>query len=218
MKMTADLLGAVDSSMASQCLAFCQTLASQGMDFSFSLTINSTFTFSLDTRKIKGNTTLAKKRLSPSTQRRNTRRREEFLKRKLNFGPLSPSASDAPADTSSASKSDGSAGVSSFPTSIVASSPLPSLQPSLEIPCILKARQLCEKTFNSQEDLKNHMMKAHYGGACVNCQLFDPRKKCKRRKDCITVYDCYRPKDFYSWQCAGHVFGKIDGVDHRCEE
>ena len=84
--------------MASQCLAFCQTLASQGMDFHFSLTINSNFSFSLDTRKIKGNSAVAKKRSSPSTQRRNARRREAFLKRKLNSGPLSPSAPDAPAE------------------------------------------------------------------------------------------------------------------------
>ena len=216
--MTADMLTG-DDSLASQCLAFCQTLASQGMDFHFSLTINSTFSFSLDTRKTKGNSTLVKKRSSPSTQRRNARRREEFLKRKLNFDPLSPSASDAPTDTSSASTPAGSAGVASSPTSFKAtSSPLPSLQPSLEIPCILQARQLCVKTFNSEEDHKNHMMKAHYGGACINCQLWDPRRKCKERKSCRTVYEYYRPGKYWTWQLAGSVFGKIDGVDHRCDE
>ena len=94
--MTADMTGG--DSLASQCLAFCQTLASQGMDFHFSLTINSNFSFSLDTRKIKGNSAVAKKRSSPSTQRRNARRREAFLKRKLNPVPLSPSAPDAPAE------------------------------------------------------------------------------------------------------------------------
>ena len=94
--MTADMTGG--DSLASQCLAFCQTLASQGMDFHFSLTINSNFSFSLDTRKTKGNSAVAKKRSSPSTQRRNARRREAFLKRKLNPVPLSPSASDAPAE------------------------------------------------------------------------------------------------------------------------
>lgn len=96
--MTADMTGG--DSLASQCLAFCQTLASQGMDFHFSLTINSNFSFSLDTRKTKGNSAVAKKRSSPSTQRRNARRREAFLKRKLNPVLLSPStsASDAPAE------------------------------------------------------------------------------------------------------------------------
>ena len=94
--MTADMTGG--DSLASQCLAFCQTLASQGMDFHFSLTINSNFSFSLDTRKTKGNSAVAKKRSSPSTQRRNARRREAFLKRKLNSVPLSPSAPDTPAE------------------------------------------------------------------------------------------------------------------------
>ena len=91
---------AMDSSLVSQCLAFCQTLANQGKDFSFNLTINSSFSFSLDTRESKVNPTLGKKRTSPSTQRRNARRREEFLRKKLNFSSVSHSASDSPADIS----------------------------------------------------------------------------------------------------------------------
>ena len=90
---------AMDSSLVSQCLAFCQTLANQGKDFSFNLT-NSTFSFSLDTRKSKVKDTLAKKRTSPSTKRRNERRREEFLRKKLNFSSVSSSALDVPADGS----------------------------------------------------------------------------------------------------------------------
>ena len=99
-----------------------------------------------------------------------------------------------------------------------ASSPV-SLAPELspvEFPCVLNARQLCVKTFTLEEDLKNHMMKAHYGGACINCQLWDPRKKCKERKSCRTVYDYYRHTQ--GWQCAGGVFGKVAGIDHRCDE
>ena len=88
---------AMNSSLVSQCLAFCQTLASQGKDFSFKLNINSTFSFSLDTRERTAKTTLGKKRTSPSTQRRNARRREEFLRKKLNFSSVSSSASDSPA-------------------------------------------------------------------------------------------------------------------------
>ena len=91
---------AMDSSLVTQCLAFCQTLANQGKDFSFNLTINSSFSFSLDTRESKVSSTLGKKRTSPSTQRRNARRREEFLRKKLNFSSVSSSASDSHADTS----------------------------------------------------------------------------------------------------------------------
>ena len=90
----------MNSSLVSQCLAFCQTLANQGKDFSFNLTINSSFSFSLDTRESKVSSTLGKKRTSPSTQRRNARRREEFLRKKLNFSSVSSSASDSHADTS----------------------------------------------------------------------------------------------------------------------
>ena len=86
----------MDSSLVSQCLAFCQTLASQGKTFNFKLT-NTSFSLSVDTRESDAKSTVAKKRISPSTQRRNARRREEFLKRKLNpVAPL-PSALDTQA-------------------------------------------------------------------------------------------------------------------------
>ena len=71
-----------EDSMASKCLAFCQTLVSQGQVFNFSLSIGSDFTFSLDTRskafKSQGN----KKKPSPSTRRRNARQRAEFMAKK----------------------------------------------------------------------------------------------------------------------------------------
>ena len=63
----------VDSPMLSKCLDFCQALASQGKDF--------TFSFSLDTRE--GRETLpTRSKKSPSTQRRNAKRRKEFLIKK----------------------------------------------------------------------------------------------------------------------------------------
>ena len=69
-----------DSSLASQCLALCQTLASQGRGVQFSLTIESSFAFSLDTKDVvKLTAPKARKKPSPSTQRRNLRRRNEFL-------------------------------------------------------------------------------------------------------------------------------------------
>ena len=72
-------------SLASKCLALCQTLASQGQAFTFSLTIGLTFNFSIsagsqDTPAPAAQT--LKKKKSPSTQRRDARRRKEFLKRK----------------------------------------------------------------------------------------------------------------------------------------
>ena len=83
--MAAPTMGEENSDLATQCMAFCQALASKGQTFSFALNVGSSFTFSLDTR---GNvsSTLSKKRKSPSTQRRNARRRAEFLAKKR--GPL----------------------------------------------------------------------------------------------------------------------------------
>ena len=70
------------SSLASQCLAFCQALASQGKAFNISLNINSKFSFSLDNR-------VTRKKMSPSAKRRNARRRAQFLKKQESSSPSS---------------------------------------------------------------------------------------------------------------------------------
>ena len=49
-KMTA--VGESDSSLAIKCLDLCQTLASQGKDFKFSLSIGSAFSLSLNSREL----------------------------------------------------------------------------------------------------------------------------------------------------------------------
>ena len=68
-----------DSSLASKCMAFCQVLASQGKAFSFSLSIGQDF--SLDSRSKATKYPETKKKASPSTLRRNAKRREEFKKK-----------------------------------------------------------------------------------------------------------------------------------------
>ena len=75
-----------EDSMASKCLAFCQTLVSQGQVFNFSLSIGSDFTFSLDTRS-KASGSQWKKKPSPSTIRRNAKRRAEFMAKKQQMPP-----------------------------------------------------------------------------------------------------------------------------------
>ena len=68
----------VDSSLLSQCLDFCQALASQGHAFNLSVAIGASFTFSLDTRSKDVASQVTKKKASPSTLWRNTKRREEY--------------------------------------------------------------------------------------------------------------------------------------------
>ena len=85
-----------DAMLVTQCLDFCQTLAGKSLTFSFSLTIGTSFSFSVDT---SGKGAVApkrkKKKLTPSAQRRNARRREEFLKRKVNASTDVKSSSES---------------------------------------------------------------------------------------------------------------------------
>ena len=74
-----------DAKLASQCLEICQTLAGKSLPFAFCINIGSNFSFSVDTRG-KEVEVLAnpKKKKTPSTLRRDARRREDFLNKKLN--------------------------------------------------------------------------------------------------------------------------------------
>ena len=77
--MAAPAMSEDNSDLTSQCMAFCQALASKVQTFSFALNVGS-FSFSLDT-KGDGSSTRSKKRKSPSALRRDARRRAEFLQK-----------------------------------------------------------------------------------------------------------------------------------------
>ena len=124
-------MGEDKSNLASQCMAFCQALASKGQIFSFTLNVGSSFAFSLDTRE-NGSSTLSKKRKSPSTRRRNARRRAEFLAKKR--GP--------PESESSTEKS----------TPEKVARPVK----AKEFKC-----DQCDKDFKSENGLKIHVGKTH---------------------------------------------------------
>ena len=78
--MAAPAMSEDNSDLASQCMAFCQALASKVQTFSFTLNVGS-FLISLATRG-DGSLTRSKKKKSLSTLRRNARRRAEFLNKK----------------------------------------------------------------------------------------------------------------------------------------
>ena len=75
-------VGEEDSPLVSKCMDFCRALTNQGEAFNFSLSIGSNFSFSLDTRSEEGKKSLRTKKPSPSTLRRNARRRQEYLNKK----------------------------------------------------------------------------------------------------------------------------------------
>ena len=86
-----------DAKLVSQCLELCQTLAGKSVPFSFSLTIGSSFSFSVDTREKEAlvpQTLSQRKKKTPSTLRRDARRREELLKKKLNTSTVISSESE----------------------------------------------------------------------------------------------------------------------------
>ena len=130
--MAAAAMSENNSDLASQCMAFCQALASKGQNFSFTLNVGSSFTFSLDTRG-NGSTTLSKKRKSPSTQRRNSRRRAEFLAKK--HGPP-PEKEHSSMETT------------------------PEKEAEPEEKKVFKCDQ-CENNFKSENGLKIHIGKTH---------------------------------------------------------
>ena len=137
------------SSLTSQCLAFCQALASQGKAFSFSLKIDSTFSFSLDTREHILPVQTARKKISPSTQRRNAKRRQEFLNKKQS--PLSPSPTKPSTSTSSLSTPTRSSSFSS--SSEAEKQQLEKPQTEKVFRCAYKR---CNATFASREEQVNH--------------------------------------------------------------
>ena len=75
-----------DAKLASQCLEICQTLAGKSLPFAFCINIGSNFSFSVDTRgkEVEVLANSKRKKKTPSTLRRDARRREDFLNKKLN--------------------------------------------------------------------------------------------------------------------------------------
>ena len=89
--------GPEDALLVSQCLDFCQTLAGKSITFSFSLTTRAGFSFSVDSRGKGALAPKKKKKATPSTMRRNARRRAQFLKKKLDASTVEKSSQGEPA-------------------------------------------------------------------------------------------------------------------------
>ena len=214
-----------ETDLANKCLDFCQTLSSRGSAFKFSLTLGSTFSFSLDTNVLTSDIQVKyvpKKKPSPSTIRRNARRREMFLGKKRNPAPSSPArplqyppevptpekerlpdamadihltpvhdkgrveVASQPSPPSSPSEPEGASSPSGQSSE---ESPMSSPPPTVSLKCDrdFYADPRCRKTFNCEEDFRNHNHEVH--DVCIhdgvkfekprpwNCGFF--------RKDCI---------------------------------
>ena len=205
-----------ETDLANKCLDFCQTLSSRGSAFKFSLTMGSTFSFSLDTNVLTSDIQVKyvpKKKPSPSTIRRNARRREMFLSKKRNPAPSSPARPlQYPPDLPTPEKErlpDAMADIHLTPVHDkgrveVASQPSPPSSPSepegasspsghllchcncIALKCdrhTLPDGQVCRKTFNCEEDFRNH----NHGdrNVCIKRSRHGATFSRSFRKDCI---------------------------------
>ena len=75
-------VGEENSPLVTKCMDLCLALANQGEAFNSSLSIGSSFSFSLDTRSKEIMKNIRTKKPSPSTIRRNAKRRQDFLNKK----------------------------------------------------------------------------------------------------------------------------------------
>ena len=73
MKMTEEY------NLTHKCLELCQTLANHGQNFKFSLILGPSFSFILDSKMKKPAPEVKKKQSSPSSLRRNAKRKQKFL-------------------------------------------------------------------------------------------------------------------------------------------
>ena len=193
--------GEDSTSLASKCMAFCQTLASQGQVFNFSLSIGPDFSFSLDTRSKAVKTQGTKKRSSPSTLRRNARRRAEFDAKKQQSSQSRISSGDdaellpspekergpqAPGELQMSpihvqreeiklSEEEGASPASKPPAPSLAwnISPVGALPAPRACGLTLWSRgPKCEKTFNYENDWRCHIHEVHH--LCMKVLKRDP--------------------------------------------
>ena len=180
--MTAKTLNEDNAALLSQCLDFCQTLANKSLTFSFNFTLGDSFSFSVDTSEKKALAVkVKKKKKTPSTLRRNAKRREEFLKKKLETSTGSEHVSVEEAvskqveealvkHTTPEKERDGDHIVDLVLSPVCGqrddedTMPLP--LPTLSLVCDRPDKRSrrgpkCGKTFNSEHDLRCHGHKDH---------------------------------------------------------
>ena len=88
------------ATLAKQCMDFCQHMDAKGKTYKFSLMLGSDFNFTLDTREEATSPKKeVRKKLSPSSIRRNTRRKAEFLKKKTVSSDESPANNEKEKNT-----------------------------------------------------------------------------------------------------------------------
>ena len=126
----------VETDLLSKCLEF-KALVDKGKVFTLKITCGN-FSFSLDSRGDTSKEVKVKKKLSPSQQRRNLRRKEAFLKKKTEFSEKISSNVNDTSETTAEKKTEEELGT-----------------PKLFM------WDLCEKSFRTERGLNTHKRKSH---------------------------------------------------------
>ena len=204
-----------DAKLASQCLDFCQTLAGKSLTFSFSLTIGSSFSFSVDTME-KEVLVPQRKKKTPSTLRRDARRREELLKKKLKTSTVNPPSEQAsvqeaevpsPAETAAAEKATAdkvAAGKTTAGEAVVKEAGVEN-DSEVERTCPKCKEKFCEKTcarckntFLDNYQFEKHMAQKHRIFQCKKCDAKFQSSKA-RLVHCVEVHECV--KHMHQYYC-----------------
>ena len=183
-----------------KCLAFCQSLAMSGQKFSFTLSIGKD-NFSFNNKELGSSSCVKRKKKSPSQVRREQRRKEErSLKKAAEATEKVAEASEfqcSQCDSSFKTEEDLNAHIGEVHTAPVLPTPekerapnqvaeLLLTPPTVLLKCdrhTLPDGQVCRKTFNCEEDFRNHnhgvrnvcIMRSRHGAAFSR----------SFRKDCI---------------------------------
>ena len=173
-----------------KCLAFCQSLAMSGQKFSFTLSIGKD-TFSFNNKELGSSSCVKRKKKSPSQVRREQRRKEErSLKKAAEATEKVAEASEfqcSQCDSSFKTEEDLNAHIGEVHTAPVLPTPekerapnqvaeLLLTPPTVLLKCdrhTLPDGQVCRKTFNCEEDFRNHnhgvrnvcIMRSRHGAA-----------------------------------------------------
>ena len=147
-------------SLATQCMDFCQQLSSKGMTFTFALSMGPLYHFSLDTKeKPIPSLGVGKVKKSPSTLKRNAKRREDFLLKKSEPTPATLSSEDNSSHSSALRQAATSDTVIENPANLEDTS-----KQKNDFKC-----EICNYANQSEKRLKTHIARKHMEYQCELC-------------------------------------------------
>jgi hypothetical protein len=172
-----------EAALGMKFLDICQELTNKGILFTFTLTIGSTINLSLDTsgkeKKEEPTTTLARKKFSPSTTRRNAKRKALYLEKKREerqYKETYKAAENTTADN--------------IPDMIPQLDGPPEASKSMDLTSTVKKTQPikcehCNFKAETMQHMKTHVKCKHQGFKCDHCEYNNISKDIRSQHTCV---------------------------------